>query len=122
MTTRIGGTSVAKDGSFSMSGIPPGTYTLTVTNGYSRRGATLEIAETPLEVRDTSITDIKVLTARGATVSGRLEWAGPGPPPWPRKATLGRIRAVAVGRSGISRRWTARFNPMGRFNSQTYMG
>src|SRR4029450_1256238 len=44
------------------------------------------------------IAGIKVTTARGATVSGRLEWAGTGPAPWPRNArTLGRIRAAAVG-------------------------
>lgn len=88
----------ARDGSFSLIRVPAGTYTLTVANGRTRNGRPLEIQEIPLEVPDSSVGGLTIRTARGAAVSGRLEWAGRGPVPWPHKRTLGRIRAVAVGR------------------------
>jgi hypothetical protein len=72
---------------------------LAVTNGYTRRGRPFEIAEIPLDVADAPVTGIRVVTAPGAIVSGRLEWAGTGPVPWPRETkNLGSIRATAVGR------------------------
>ena len=98
MTTMVATARVAQDGAFSLSRVPAGAYILTVTNGRTRRGRPLEIAEVAVEVTDASIAGINVTTARGATVSGRLEWAGGGPAPWPRSAKLGRIRATAVGR------------------------
>jgi hypothetical protein len=98
MTTMVATARAAQDSAFSRSRVPAGAYTLTVTNGHTRRGRPLEIAEIPVEVTNTSSTSVKVTTARGATVSGRLEWAGRGPAPWPRNATLGRIRATVVGR------------------------
>jgi hypothetical protein len=101
----------------SLSRVPARAYTLTVTNGHTRRGRPLEIAEIPVEVTDTSIAGIKVTTVRGARVSGRLEWAGGGPVPWPRNAKLGRIRATAVGRELISPHSTPRLKPMERFDS-----
>jgi hypothetical protein len=79
-------------------------YTLTVTNGstqngagFNQNGAPLEVAEVPIQVRNTSISDVKVDTARGARVSGRLEWAGAGPVPWPRDS-IARITARPVER------------------------
>jgi hypothetical protein len=98
MTTMIATARTGADGSFSLGRITAGAYTLTVTNGSTRRGRPLEITELPLDVRDSSIAGVKVSTARAATVSGRLEWAGTGPVPWPRNTkTLGRIRAAGVG-------------------------
>lgn len=98
MTAVIATARTGADGSFALGRIPAGGYTLTVTNGYTRRGRPLEITDVPLKVTDTSLAGIKVSTARGATVSGRLEWAGAGPVPWPRNSkTLGRIRAAGVG-------------------------
>ena len=95
----VASTRVAQNGSFSLSLVPAGSYVLAVSNGGTREGQPFEIAETPLEVKDESVTGITVVTARGATVSGQLEWAGKGPVPWPSNAaTFGRIRATAVGR------------------------
>jgi carboxypeptidase family protein len=103
-TTGVASTRTAPDGSFSLARVPPGVYTLTVTNGstqngagFNQNGAPLEVAEVPIQVRNTSISDVKVDTARGARVSGRLEWAGAGPVPWPRDS-IGRITARPVER------------------------
>ena len=101
MTTLVAGTQVANNGSFTLSRVPAGSYVLTVTNGHSRRhqDQPFEFTEIPVEVKDTSLNGVTVTTARGATVSGRLEWRGDGPVPWPRDASrLGRIRATGVGR------------------------
>jgi hypothetical protein len=99
MTAAIASSQTAPDGSFTLLRVPPGDYTMTVTNGRMRRGQPLEIAEIPLEVRDASLTNVDVTTARGATLSGRLEWGDPGPAPWPGSLTsLGRLRASGVGR------------------------
>jgi hypothetical protein len=101
VTTLVAGTRVANDGSFTLSRVPAGSYVLMVANGYTRQrqNQRFELAEIPVEVKDASLNGVTVTTARGATVSGRLEWRGDGPVPWPRNAsTLGRIRATAVGR------------------------
>ena len=65
MTTMVASTRVAQDGSFSLARVPPGVYTLMVTNGQTRNGRPLEIVEVPLEVKNTSFNDLKVNTARG---------------------------------------------------------
>ncbi len=101
MTTLVAGTQVANNGSFTLSRVPAGSYVLTVTNGHSRRrpDQPFEFAEIPVEVKDASLNGLTVTTAPGATVSGRLEWRGDGPVPWPRDASrLGRIRATGLGR------------------------
>ena len=79
MTTPIASTTTRTDGSFSLSRIPAGAYALTASNGPrgQRRNQPREVGELPLEVT-TSVTGVKLATARGATVSGRLEWAGTG--------------------------------------------
>ncbi|HKY20371.1 MAG TPA: carboxypeptidase-like regulatory domain-containing protein [Vicinamibacterales bacterium] len=97
MTTVIAGATTALDGSFSLVAVPPGSYTLTVTNGYARREQPLEINEVRVDV-SAPVTGLKVTTARGSVVSGRLEWAGTGPSPWPGSKTFVSIRATGIGR------------------------
>jgi hypothetical protein len=122
MTTMVATARVAKDGAFSLVRVPAGAYTLMVANGSARRGGRLEIAKIPVEVTDRSIADLRVTTARGATVSGRLEWAGRGPVPWPRGAMLGRIRATAVGRESDFASLDAEVQPDGTFQFSELYG
>ena len=99
MTSMVASARTSQDGSFVVSRVPPGSYTLTVTNGYTRRGQPLQFIEIPIQVTDASLRGLELATASGATVSGQLEWADPGPAPWPSSlASLGRLRAVAVSR------------------------
>lgn len=98
MTTMVATAQTGEDGAFSLSRVPPGAYTLMIANGRSRRGGALEIAELSIEVSDRSITGVTLRTARGATVSGQLEWTGRSTRPWPRPGTIGRLRATGVGR------------------------
>lgn len=98
-STPAAGTQVAQDGSFLLERILPGAYVLTISNGHTRQWRPFEIAEATLNLTDTPITGLSVVTAPGASVSGRLEWAGTGPAPWPWKTgPLGRIRATPVDR------------------------
>lgn len=97
MTALVGGATTALDGSFSLAAVPPGPYTLMVTNGHTRRGQPLEINEVRVDV-SAPVTGLKVMTASGSVVSGRLEWAGTGPSPWPGAKVSSRIRATGIGR------------------------
>jgi hypothetical protein len=98
MTTMVATAQTGEDGAFSLSRVPPGAYTLMIANGRSRRGGALEIAELSIEVSARSIAGVTLRTARGATVSGQLEWTGRSTRPWPRPGTIGRLRATGVGR------------------------
>jgi hypothetical protein len=123
MTTIAATARIAKDGSFTLSQVPNGMYTATVTNGRTRRDQPFEIVEIPVEVTDTPVTTLTVRTARGATVSGRLEWAGRGPQPWPRKVdTLGRLRATAVGRVADFASLDSEVQPDGTFRFMDLYG
>jgi hypothetical protein len=97
MTALVAGATTALDGSFSLAAVPPGPYTLMVTNGHTRRGQPLEINEVRVDV-SAPVTGLKVTTAPGSVVSGRLEWAGTGPSPWPGAKGSSRIRATGIGR------------------------
>ena len=120
MTTQ---TRTGKDGSFTLTRVASGTYTVTVTNGRTRRDQPFEIAEMPIEVTDMPVTNVAVRTARGAAVSGRLEWAGRGPAPWPRRAaTLGKIRATAIGRTADFASVDSEVQPDGTFRFSSLYG
>jgi hypothetical protein len=100
MTPITAQTRSASDGSFSLSRVPPGAYTLAVTSASIRQKQPFEIAEVPVDVASgVPVADLKIVTQLGATVSGQLEWGGMGPVPWPRDTkTLGHLRAAGIGR------------------------
>jgi hypothetical protein len=123
MTTMTASARTAKDGSFTLSEVPNGVYAATVTNARTRRDQPFEIAEIPIEFPGPPIAELIVHTARGATVSGRLEWAGRGPAPWPRTVdTLGRIRATAVGRADDFAPLDAEVRPDGTYRFENLYG
>ena len=61
MTAQIAGATTGLDGSFSLAAVPPGPYTLMVTNGHTpaRRGQPLEINEVRVDV-SAPVTGLKV--------------------------------------------------------------
>jgi hypothetical protein len=123
VTTTSASARTAKDGSFILSRVPNGMYTATVTNGPTRRDEAFEIAEVPIEVTDMPVANLAVRTARGATASGRLEWAGRGPAPWPRNVkTLGTIRATAVGVAADFASVNSEVQPDGTFRFTSLYG
>ena len=68
-------TRVRGDGSFVLSNVVPGSYTLQVTSGGRGRGnaaATNEVGSMALEVGSAEMTGVSVATTRGATVRGSV--------------------------------------------------
>lgn len=107
MTATIARTTVAQDGSFSLPSVPRGSYTLIVTSGHAPLALPFEISEVGVDV-SAAVTGLTVTTAPGSVVSGRLEWAGRGPSPWPGKSRY-LIRATGIGRG----------SDFGRIDTQT---
>lgn len=72
-----GATRVRGDGSFTLTNVTPGLYTLTAVTGAGRRGgagdaAGLEFASIPLAVGGEDITGVTLVTTRGASLTGRV--------------------------------------------------
>ena len=124
ITTRIGGTHVDKNGYFSLSRVPAGSYVLTFTNGDSRQtqNGPSEIAEIPLEVRDAPVTDVTVVTAPAPTISGRLEWRGSGTVPWLRVSGPARMRATGLGYESDTAAIETEIQPDGTFQFTNVYG
>jgi hypothetical protein len=77
---QINGGSIAADGSFSIGNVPPGDYVLRVRQqGGAARGS--EEASMPISVSTEDLTDVRLTTRPGATIRGRVEWAGNSPRP-----------------------------------------
>jgi len=71
-----GGGAVAADGSFSMSGIAPGEHSLEV-RPQPRPGTTFaEFASMPIVVSGTDIANVRIVTSKGVTLSGRVIFEG----------------------------------------------
>jgi protocatechuate 3,4-dioxygenase beta subunit len=66
---------VAPDGSFSGNAIPPGEYSIQVRM-MPRGNAPAEFANVPLDVGSADITGIRIVTGRGATITGRVVFDG----------------------------------------------
>jgi hypothetical protein len=89
---------VAADGKFMAAGVAPGDYTLEVRQ-VGRGGPSAEFASHPLEVGTADIENLRIVTDRGATISGRVIFegtasrtSGPTPPRvFPQPATPGPI-------------------------------
>jgi hypothetical protein len=67
----LGGRSnVRADGSFTLTNVAPGAYTLTVSSG--RGGGGGEVAQVPLTVASEDLAGLYISTTRGATLSGSV--------------------------------------------------
>jgi hypothetical protein len=70
------GNRVRSDGSFMLSNVAPGTYTLVASNGgpalRTGRGGDIEMGTLPITVAGEDITGVTVATGRGATISGAV--------------------------------------------------
>jgi protocatechuate 3,4-dioxygenase beta subunit len=79
-----GGTMVRPDGTFQLTGISPGNYQLVVqTNmGSGPNSAdSREVATLPLAVSAQDISDLRITTSKGITLSGHVTYEGGTPPP-----------------------------------------
>jgi hypothetical protein len=65
-------TSVAADGSFTISNVPPGEYTLGASRMAEEAGGEPEVASMPLVVEGSDIENITLVGSSGGTVSGRV--------------------------------------------------
>ncbi|OFW00592.1 MAG: hypothetical protein A3I61_07870 [Acidobacteria bacterium RIFCSPLOWO2_02_FULL_68_18] len=70
------GNRVRPDGSFVLSNVAPGSYTLTATNGgpggRGGGGGEIELGTLPVTVAGDDVTGVTVVTGRGATVTGAV--------------------------------------------------
>jgi len=77
----VGGNQVAPDGTFTLNGIAPGDYSLEVrTNlvpGVAADG--VEFGSTPITVAGAEITGLRIVTGKGATITGRVIFEGTAP-------------------------------------------
>jgi Carboxypeptidase regulatory-like domain len=75
-----GGGQVAPDGTFILNGVAPGDYSLEVRSQL-RPGVAQEIefGSTPITVAGAEITGVRIVTGRGATISGRVIFEGTRP-------------------------------------------
>jgi hypothetical protein len=75
-----GGGQVAPDGSFTLNGIAPGEYSLEIRT-QPRLGTTdgMEFGSTSIVAAGDEITGVRIVTGRGATISGRVIFEGTRP-------------------------------------------
>jgi len=70
------GNRIRPDGSFVLSNVAPGTYTLTATTGgpgmRGGGGGEIELGNLPLAVAGDDVTGVTVVTGRGATLTGTI--------------------------------------------------
>jgi hypothetical protein len=81
MMMSAGGTMVKPDGTFTVAGVAPGPYQLTVTTNMMPGSADQqrEMAVLPITVAGQNMTDLRITTTRGITVSGHVTFEGGAP-------------------------------------------
>jgi hypothetical protein len=72
---QINGGSVSADGSFNISNVPPGDFTLRVRE-QGTGSPSNEVAMLPITLSTTDLTDLQLTTRPGTTIRGRVEWDG----------------------------------------------
>jgi hypothetical protein len=95
---------LAADGSFTMTGVAPGAYVLVATNTGEARNATdegREVGSLTLAVAGEDMTGLRLVTGRGATLTGRVSFEGGAAPQDPTSIRVGcqpvTIDDIAVG-------------------------
>jgi protocatechuate 3,4-dioxygenase beta subunit len=73
-----GGGTVAADGTFTISGVAPGEHAINVRPPFrpGRGGSGGEFASMPVSVSGSDITGLRIVTGKGATISGRVVYEG----------------------------------------------
>ena len=91
----VGGSGVAPDGTFTLNAIPPGEYSLEARTQL-RPGVAqdIEFGSIPVTVAGAEITGVRVVTSKGATISGRVIFEGAAPKPTAGAAAPFRIVAT----------------------------
>jgi hypothetical protein len=70
---------VAPDGKFASNGVPPGEYSLEVRLQARGGGTSSEFASVPVDVGAADIDNLRIVTGRGAMVTGRVIFEGTSP-------------------------------------------
>jgi protocatechuate 3,4-dioxygenase beta subunit len=71
-----GSGTVSADGSFAISGIPPGEHSIEVRPQFRPGESTGEFASVPVVVSESAVTGLRIVTGKGATISGRVIFEG----------------------------------------------
>jgi protocatechuate 3,4-dioxygenase beta subunit len=74
-----GGGTVAEDGSFTIADVAPGEHSIEVRPRVLRGESGGEFASVPIVVSGADITGLRIVTSKGATVSGRVAFEGTSP-------------------------------------------
>ena len=76
-----GGAQVAPDGTFTLNGVAPGEYSLEVRTNMTPGVAadSVEFGSMPITVAGVEITGVRIVTGKGATITGRVIFEGTAP-------------------------------------------
>ena len=121
-----GGGNVRQDGTFTLTNVAPGSYTLTVASrafgrgGRGGGGGEPEIGSIPLTVANEDLTGIQVVTTQGTTLSGTVVAAQGSSTPLPTSGIQVTAQSVPFGRGPGS--GTARVEANGAFILRGLLG
>jgi hypothetical protein len=121
-----GGGNVRSDGTFTVTNVAPGSYTLTVASGGFGRGRRRdtgvepEIGSMPLTVTNEDLTGVHVVTTQGATLSGTVVAAQGATTPLPTSRIQVTTQPVPFGRNPGG--GTARVEANGTFTLRGLLG